>query len=605
MTPKLKTLLIITVALLLGSGFVSFIDGKRPVAITSQELMDHVKFLADDDLKGRLPGTEGILEAGEYIAEEFRRLGLKPVGHDKTYFQNFSLPRGFEAKPDTSCIAIKSRRQVKFKFKKEIHPLPSSRAGEAEGQAVFAGYGISAPDLEYDDYKDIDASGKIVIVLRGVPNTKSKKSPFKNSRAVRRYASFKAKQDTAAGMGAKGLIVVNDPVNFGSKSKDILTTTGSDNQGTIPALHMTYRAAKRMVSDTGLSLSSQQKQIDSRSKPKSKELTKLSLKINASLEIKTLKVRNIVGLLESKANDRKDEVIVVGAHFDHIGLGEYGSLGGSKAKGKVHNGADDNASGTAGVMEIAGYLKERENELKRNILFICFTAEEMGLLGSKHYVDSPIIPLEKTAAMINLDMISYLAKMKSLQILGVGTSPCFQKLIKESNRNYRIKTKEIKGAGRGGSDHYPFYQKSLPVLFFITGLHSNYHRPEDDWKLLDKRGFEKVVRLAGDITYSLAMLDAKPVFTPASGGSFSSGPFLGVSVETVERGVYVSDVAKGSPAQKGGLKKGDRLIEVEDKEITSISIFYGIWAQVKPGTRVTFIVRRNGRTKTIKVTLKK
>jgi Zn-dependent M28 family amino/carboxypeptidase len=326
--------------------------------------------------------------------------------------------------------------------------------------------------------------------------------------------------------------------------------------------------------------------------------------LNAALATKELDVRNVVGLLEAAHEEKKDEILIIGAHFDHIGRGEFGSLSGAKGKGKIHNGADDNASGTSALMEIAGFLASQTLELKRDVLFIGFTAEEMGLLGARHYVDSPALPIAKTAAMVNLDMVSYLGKTGHLEIFGANTSPTFEDLLKKANRSTRIKLNVKKGMA-GNSDHYPFYKKGLPVLFFITGLHKNYHRPSDDYKAMDKRGFEKVARYAGEVALTLANLDTKPVFVPASKGGLETGPYLGISIEGRDGNeVYISEVAKGSPAARGGLKKNDRLLEANDQEVSSVSLFYGIWSGVRPGSKVSFLIRRDGRMRMLRVQLK-
>ena len=557
------------------------------------------------DVKGIPEITNGELMAAAYIAAEFDRLGLDPAGDEGSYFQNFTLPRGFTARPDTSLEALRGRRTVRFVFGKEIYPLPSSAAGAAEGEAVFAGYGISAPDLGYDDYADVDVRGKVVIVLRGIPNSRSSKNPFSTPAAQRRYGTFKAKQDTAAGLGAAGMVLVNDPAHFSNRSKDVLVTSSSRGQGTLPCLHATCRAGRRLLSGTGLSLDRIQKRIDGRPAPYSRALKGLTLRLRASLEMKKLYVRNVMGRLRAESPDRKDEVIIVGAHFDHIGRGEFGSMGGPKAKGQVHNGADDNASGSAAVMELAGYLKPRARELKRDVLFVCFTAEEMGLLGSHHYVETPVTPLEKTAAMINLDMVSYLSRTGRLLVYGTGTSPPFDEILRDANSAFHIKVKPVEGVGSGRSDHYPFYQKGIPVLFFFTGLHKNYHRPTDDVKYLDKRGFEKVVRLAGNTILALASLEERPTFTRAAETGVDTGPYLGIGLESREGGVYVASLKRGSPADRGGIRKGDRILEVNSRSVESVPLFYALWSGILPGTKVEFQVRRRGRVRTLRIQLKR
>jgi len=570
--------------------------------ITAEELIKHIKFMADDDLEGRAAGSDGALITGEYVAEYFKLIGLEPIGDDGTYYQNFALPRGFEALPSTAVKAEKGRRTAEFEFGKEITVAPSSASGTAKGMAVFAGYGISAPMYGYDDYEDIDAAGKIVIVMRGIPG--GQQGPFKNRRAVRTHGTFKAKQDTAAGLGAKGLIIVNDPDNFGSKKKDILESGRSEAQGSIPFIHMTYKASAKLLSGTGVSIGRLQSKIDKGKRPSSREIPELIIELNAGIEPIELKVRNVIGRLKAGAEDKTDEVVAVGAHFDHVGLGEFGSRGGSKARGEVHNGADDNASGTAAVIEIAAYLTMHKKELKRDVIFAAFTAEEMGLHGSKHYVDKPASPIADTVAMVNLDMIGRMVKSK-LNIGGVGTSPIFKELIERLNKEtVRLKL-TLSPGGRAPTDSNSFYLKEIPVLFFNTGLHKDYHLPSDDTKLIDKRGAEKVTLLAAEITRYLATVDDRPPFTRADTGGFQSGPHLGLTVSQRPEGVCVTSVEKKSPASRAGFRNDDMIIEFEDQEIRTSADFYGIKAQCPPGKRVEIVIRRDGRARTLKVKLGK
>ncbi|MEW6747302.1 MAG: M28 family peptidase [Planctomycetota bacterium] len=579
--------------------------GESSSEVTARELLDHVRFLASDELEGRLAGSPGALVAGDYIGIEFARLGLKPVGDGGSYFQCFSIPRGFHALPGTTALARCGGKEITFDLNDDIYPLPCSGAGAVEGDAVFAGYGISAPDLGYDDYDSLDVKGKIVIVLRGSPNNQTDRNPLRDYRASQRYASFRAKQDVAAGLGATGLIVINDPRNYGSKAKDELGARGGQDPGQLPALHMTCAAGRRLLALTNLSLQRAQEVLDKNLAPISRDLEKLHVRLSVALEREELAVRNVAGLMEAGSPERKDELLVVGAHYDHIGRGEESSLGGSKAVGQIHNGADDNASGTAALFEIAGFLQPLVPQLKRDVLFIGFTAEEMGLLGSKHYVDSPLFPIDKTAAMINLDMVGRLKTSGRVEVYGTGTSPSFQQMLEEANRLTRLKLRPIDGVGGGASDHYSFYKKNLPVLFFITGLHGDYHRPSDDWQTLDAPGFEKVVSLAAALVVSLACAESRPLFTPTQEGGLDTGPYLGVTLEQREGGVLIAEVAKGSPAARAGLRKNDRIVEVNDTEVSSVSNFYGIWSGVQPGERVAFLVSRSGRMGTVRVQLDK
>jgi len=468
--------------------------------------------------------------------------------------------------------------------------------------AVFAGYGISAPMYGYADYEKIDAEDKIVIVLRGVPG--GQQGPFANRRAVRTHGTFKSKQDTAAGLGAKGLIIINDPANHGSKKKDVLEAGRSESQGSIPFIHMTYKAGAKLLSRTGVSLGRLQSKIDKAKRPSSKEIPELIVEMNAGIDPIKLDVRNVIGRLKAGAPDRKDEVVAVGAHFDHVGLGEFGSRGGSKARGEVHNGADDNASGTAAVIEIAAYLSTHREELKRDVIFAAFTAEEMGLHGSAHYVNKPVSPLANTVAMVNLDMIGRMTKSK-LNIGGVGTSPVFKELVEKLNREtVRLKL-TLSPGGRAPTDSNSFYLKEIPVLFFNTGLHKDYHLPSDDTRSIDKRGAEKVTLLAAEVTRHLAMVDDRPPFARADSGGFHSGPHLGLTVSQRADGVSVTGVEKKSPAARAGFRTDDMILEFEGQEVRTSADFYGIKAQCPPGKRVAIVIRRGGRARTLKVKLGK
>jgi hypothetical protein len=570
--------------------------------ITSAELMEHIRYLADDDLEGRAAGSPGAALAAEYIAAEFERLGLRPVGDGDTFYQRFTVPREQQAAPETTLVAKVGASKLTFRFERDIYPLPPSARGEVEGEAVFAGYGVSAPDLGYDDYAGLDVRGKVVIVLRGVPGAGEGKGPFLEGGADRQYGSFRAKLDLAATLGATGLVVVNDPARHARRSDDVLVQSSSRTQGTIPALQMTHAAGRKLFSKAGLSIARVQRQIDVTLEPVSEPLDKLVIEMKAALEGRDLEVRNVAGLLPSTAQDRIDEVIVIGAHFDHVGRGEFASMGGSKARGEVHNGADDNASGTSAVLELAGFFAPRAEELRRDILFVAFTAEEMGLLGSKQYVGSPLVPLAKTAAMINLDMVGTY-KSGGLQVYGAGSSPVFEPLLTKAGQAARLKVRPIRSVGPGNSDHYPFYQKGIPALFFFTGLHKNYHRPSDDWRTIDARGIEKVVQLAAEIALELVDGEARPLFTPTEEGGLEAGPYLGVTVAERNGDVVVADVARGSPAAKLGIRKDDRIVEVNDQEVTSVTIFYGIWAEVGEEDRVSLVLSRDGRVRTLRFKL--
>ncbi len=316
----------------------------------------------------------------------------------------------------------------------------------------------------------------------------------------------------------------------------------------------------------------------------------------------------MVGILRGSDPKLAEEAVVVGAHYDHLGLGERNSLAPSQA-GKVHPGADDNASGTAAMLEIARVMAERRSEVKRSVVFLAFSAEELGLLGSNYYTRSPLWPLERTAAMVNLDMVGRIRDNK-VYVGGVGTSPAFKELVEQANGgNLNISYSE---SGYGSSDHTSFYVKNIPVIFFFSGLHSDYHKPSDTADRIHGADHARVTDLALRTAQSLATREERPAFVrvneprPVSGGGgsgygayFGSIPDMGEEVN----GVKFSDVRDGSPAAKAGLKGGDILVEFAGKPIKNLYDFTFALRAHKPGETVKVAVLRGGQRMEVDVTL--
>jgi len=571
-------------------------------AIDGKAIYEHLKWLADDDREGRAAGSEGAQAAAEYAAGRFAALGLKPVGDGGTFFQNFALPQGFEIRAETSLTATRGDRSATLEYGDDLKPLSLSGPGDVTAEACFCGYGIAAPELGYDDYEGVDVKGKVVVVLRQAPDSHDRKSPFADPSVLRRYATFQAKVNTAVGAGAAALVVINDPKGSLKAKDDVALHDVGGNAGPIPVFHVTYRAGRKLARVLGFSLQKEQNAIDRARAPRSQALADVTVRVNAALQAKELPVRNVCALLETPRPGEVRETVVVGAHFDHVGLGAYGSLAGSKGKGAIHNGADDNASGTSTVLELARWLTAHRDELRRNVLFLLFTAEELGLLGSKHYVESPVVPLEECVAMVNLDMVGRLERGR-LQIGGTGTSPVFPELLEPLLRAHRIARFRFNPGGRAPSDNTSFYEKGMPVLFFFTGLHKDYHRPSDDAPRIDRKGLEKVAQLAGDVCLDLATRETRPPFTRSEASGLSAGPFLGLSLEQKGDGVFVIYVEDKSPADRAGLEVGDKVEEFEGQPIATITNFNQVHMATKPGQKVEIVVRRGARLLTKKVVL--
>ena len=442
--------------------------------------------------------------------------------------------------------------------------------------------------------------GKIVVVLRHAPGYEDRKSPFFKPGNRRRHAVFQAKVNVAVGAGAAALVIVNDPKNVRKPKEDVPLHNVGGNPSSIPVFHVTYKAGRKLGRVCGLSFKKEQSRIDKAGAPATRVLEGVTMTVNAALEARQLPVRNVCALLEAPRG--ATETLVVGAHYDHVGLGAYGSLAGPKGKGSIHNGADDNASGTSSLLEICAWFVARRESLRRDVLFLWFTAEELGLLGSKHYVGAPVVPLERCVAMVNLDMVGRL-KGARLQVGGTGTSPVFPDIIKPLIRKHRIPKYKFNPGGRAPSDNTSFYEKGMPVLFFFTGLHKDYHRPSDDWQRVDRTGIGRVARLAAEVSMDLATRETRPPFTRNDASGLDAGPFLGLSLEQRKDGVFVIHVEKKSPASRARFKVGDKIEEFEGNPIQSITNFNQVHTNTKPGQKVTIVIRRGPRLvkKTVKL----
>ena len=611
-TRRLQIALASAVLLLAGSATLRGAPPDRPPEITKGELSDLVKTLSSDAFEGREAGTPGAEKAADLIAAEFARLGLKPMGDAGSWFQAFTLPRGMKVLKSTSLSVVDGEaKTTSFDLVEDFVPLDVSGPGDVAAEAVFAGYGITAKDLGYDDYAGLDAKGKVAVVLRRAPAYEDRKSPFSPQGILSKYASFQAKADAAVAAGAVALVVVNDPSTSTTKEKDDLRPPGGSATGKIPVVQVTWRAGRRLSTVIGLSLSKRQQQIDGKIEPKSEPLSGASIHVTCALEADLRHVKNVLGLLEPEApavttGDRaagtapRKEIVLVGAHYDHVGYGHFGSL--SNAEGKIHNGADDNASGTSSLLEIAGLLASERASLKRPVLFASFSAEELGLLGSKHYVEAPVAPLADTIAMLNLDMVGRLRE-DHLWVGGTGTSPVWPALLERLNKESgRFRLTSWPG-GKAPSDHQSFYETGMPVLFFFTGLHGDYHRPSDDWNTLEYDGLVRVARYAAAVAKDLSTRSERPAFTKCDAGGFEVGPYLGVGVEVKPDGVYVSHVDDKSPGKKAGFREGDRLVDWNGTPLPDVNAWNDLLSKAKPNDKADIAVSRKGKTLTLHAVL--
>ncbi len=487
---RLSVIAVVIAALcvLYGSVYSETLSPNWTSGLSAQQYFKHVSFLASDDLKGRGNGTPELQRASEYIASQFRSLGLKPAGDKGTYFENFQITTG-TAYGQRNALIIDNRMLT---IDADFEPLSISLPSQVDGPLVFAGYGITAPDLQWDDYQGLDVKGKVVIVLRHEPQEMDPNSRF-DGKNMTSHATFMNKAINARQHGAKAVLFITDPNNH-PEDKDTMSAAlrdiGADDSG-IVALRISRAAVAPLFEKAGKSISGVQQDMDTNLKPESFDL-KSSVHLVTDISRIRKTVHNVMAALPGTDSQLRNEWVVVGAHYDHLGLGDEHSLAPSQI-GQIHHGADDNASGTAGVLEFARLASMHKRAFKRSILFMTFAGEENGLLGSNYFVNHPTVPLGSIAGMINMDMIGRVNN-NHLNVLGVGTSPEFKSWIEEFNKSVGLQL-NFSASGHDGSDHISFDGKHIPILFFFSGLHSDYHRPSDTADKINSDGAISVLAL--------------------------------------------------------------------------------------------------------------
>jgi Predicted aminopeptidases len=464
-------------------------------SVSVSNLQAHVKYLASPELEGRFAIAPGAHKAADYIARVFQQSGLEPKGTNG-YFQDWELTLGFKPGADNS-LKIRGGRVWEAPAE-AIRPLNLTANTKVEGELVFVGYGVSQPNAGYDDYANVDVSGKIAVILRGAPNWEGV------SPDITRAARIPTKVQTALQKGAIGVILVNLPDN------DRLLPLGM--RGRAPAtnaalLNVQASVGDKLLQPLGLTVAEAVKRINETGTPISAPLN-LTAEMSASIEPNRGIARNVIGFIPGSDPQLRDEVIVIGAHYDHLGYGEVGSL--APEPGDIHPGADDNASGTAAIMELARLLAQNRDRLKRSVLVIAFSAEEEGLLGAEYFLQNPTVPRENIVAMLNFDMVGRMTNNR-VSISGVGTAAEWEGILKAANtENLNL---QLSQSASGGSDHMPFMRREIPVLFFFTGMHPDYHRPSDTWEKINYEGQAQIVALAERVVYDLASRPERPKFT--------------------------------------------------------------------------------------------
>jgi hypothetical protein len=601
------------------------------VTFSAEVYRDHVKRLASDEWGGRGPGQEGIEKAAEYIADHFRAHGLKPAGDNGTYFQSFDIRRGKNLVRERADFKVEGL-EAAWKVDADWRPLPFSQVGDIEGPLAFAGYGISAERYNFDDYAGFDATGKVLLMMRYEPKDADPNAVFGGS-TPSSHSMFSRKARIAADKGAKAIIIVNPPNRDPDKDELYEFSSRFTRQSyELPMIQVKREVAEALLKRAGMpDLATLTQELDEGRQSLSTDLKGVKVRIATGLEANVIKARNVIGLMPGAG--QTDELIVIGAHYDHLGTREEDD------KKTIFNGADDNASGTSGVLELVTAFS-RQPPPRRGILFMTFSAEEMGLLGSKHFVDNPTVDYSRIKFMMNLDMIGRY-RPETFEIYGADTGEGFEALAEELagelSLQYRLGSSMF-----GNSDHASFYDKGTPVMFPFTGLHEEYHKPEDDWELINAEGATQVLQFAYRLSHRMAMAEQGPVYrergrarrnSPAAAAAEQAAREqaaenqparpetppaeppapprrarvrLGIMpsyAESDEPGMLVESVVPNQPAAQAGMKDGDRIIQIGDKDIGDVQEYMAAMSAFSPGDEVQIIVRRQGEKVTLKVKL--
>lgn len=564
-----------------------------PAPFASEQLRERLAWLAHDDRRGRDTTSTEAVEVSAWIAAAWERAGLLPRGVEGTWFQPFAVPEpvlGEGNRLETIVDGAVESHAVE----KDWNPFSVSGCGEVEGDVVFAGFGIRAPERNYDDLAGIDVAGKVVLVFRKNPGWQEAQ-----------HAAFLTKLKVLSEAGATAVLLCNNPETTAGGSDGIGHWSASLGapaaSASIPYLFVSQAIAQRLLATAGLELAQVENALRTTG-PASRDLPGVRVRLATSLaKTEGKNARNVVGWLPGYDPDVAEEVVVLGAHFDHVGLGLFGSTGGAEAVGQIHNGADDNGSGTTLLLALADWFSRPENRPRRSMQFIAFTGEERGLLGSAYYVAHPTIPLEDVVAMLNLDMVGRCREGR-LHVGGVGTAEGLQELVAACNAAAPLSITWDPG-GAAPSDSTSFFRKGLPVLFFFTMLHADYHRPSDDIEHIEFDSMERIGRLVAAVAAEIADRDERLVFTRPPEPPRPPRIGLQLSPEADALGVRVESVVPRGPAAEGGVLPGDVLTSLAGQVVRTREDLLRALGRLEPGKRVEVGLLREGEPLTLAVVL--
>lgn len=636
-----------------------------------ERLRAHVTYLASDKLEGRRTGSAGADLAAEYIAKEFSRYGLRrSIGRDlpgmsvleadspHRYLQEFpyvagvelgknnamlftpraqnAVPQGGTTATSGTTMTQTSARAASLDLRVGEDWLPlgfATNASVLNAPATFVGYGLKVDEINYDDYAGALVKDRVAIAFEGTPDGDNPHGHFAQ------FADVRWKAIAAREQGAKALVVIAREENFKDDRLARLTYDNSAGDVGLPVVVISRQAAQRIfeagglrpVADMEAATQEVVRKLTQRTATDSRwtaslPLENVTLNITTAITRRSVPAYNVVGILDGSDPVLKNEVIVIGAHYDHLGRGGEGSL--APREGEIHHGADDNASGVAGLLELARIFSGEYPRPKRTLVFIAFSGEEEGLLGSDFYVKNPILPLDRTVAMINMDMIGRM-KDEKLIIGGVGTSSQWKGWIKEAQEYISAPRSSVSGKGKniviadvfphpfvltlnedgyGPSDHSSFYSKRVPVLFFFTGTHDDYHKPSDTADKINYEGEARVVAFVESIIRSIAANAKRPTYTvaksEAQGGAMSFNVYLGTIPNYADsnNGLVLDGVREDSPASKAGLKAGDRVVKLAGREVRNVYDYTYALGEMKAGQVYEVEVVRGTETLKLKIT---
>lgn len=590
--------------------------------IIEEDLQKHVRYLASDELEGRLTGEKGARMAAEYIAKSLKQIGIQPIDDQNGYYQPFEFSAGVEVdESGTSFRYTKSspapepnQETQALEVEKHFSPLAFSENGQFKGAVVFAGYGLKVPGdgaEGYNSYAGLNVSNKVALVLRYVPED------VDNERRalLNRYSSLRYKALIARELGASGLLVVTGPNSPNSGKLIPLQSDQSLGNSGILAGSITEALADQLLAGTGKTLKALQDGLDQENPHAvgTLEIPKTTLEFEVKLNRIRKTDRNVVGILNPPhSSSSMTEYILLGAHYDHLGYGEHGGFQVKGEESQIHNGADDNASGVAAVLELAGAMKQffiqSPDKVERGVLFAFWSGEELGLIGSSHFASHPPLPLDTIKAYLNFDMVGRLRDNK-LTLQGLGSSADWKVLIEKRNilAGFQLSLQEDPYLP---TDTTAFYPKEIPVLSFFTGSHDKYHRPGDDYATLNWKGLQRISSFANNLAQDLLTREAEALRYSKVSASQQQGNrdtlrvYLGTIPDytTEVVGVKLTGVRSGGPADKAGLEADDIITSLAGQPIKNIYDYTYALDAIKIGEPTEIIIQRSGKPLTLKIT---